>query len=328
MPQNRHPIYQNALDAIRIGVDDFLSGEAARLASAVRNLTTGLLLLCKEKLRRLSPDDEILIWQNLKPVPDDSGGVRLEHEGNKTVDVWEIAKRFKSFGIAADMGRLNRVTTVRNQLEHHYLKGGLDSVRGAFVDGFQFLNEFLPSNLGTDAAAALGDDVWGKLLEQSAVHDAMLKQCAATFGSVDWSEAPELLPELIKSKGCSSCSSLLLKQKDPSNVEPFSIVLQCEACGESIEIGDWSSEVVARHYFSDMYISMTDGGEPPYENCPECNNGVYVFEVGQCFSCGFEMPENLQCLVCGEGLSLDDYALSGKLCSYHRYIAEKARAED
>jgi hypothetical protein len=328
MSSERHPIYQNALDAIRIGVADFLVGESPRLASAVRNLTTGLLLLCKEKLRRLSPDDEVLIWQKLKPVPDGSGGVCFKPAGKMTVDVQEIQARFKTFNVIADMKRLERVVDVRNQLEHHYALNGPESVRGAFVDGFQFLKDFLPENLDAAAPQALGADVWEELLEQTAIHEAMLIDCASTLKEVDWSAVSALLPELLQQKGCQSCSSLLLKQVDSHNVDPFAIVFECEACGECIDFAEWSSKVVHAHYFSEMYLAMTDGGEPPYGDCPECPNGVYVFEYGQCLSCGFEMPEESVCLVCGEGLSLDDYAQGGKLCSYHRHAAQKANADD
>jgi hypothetical protein len=56
-----HPIYRNALDAIQVGVEDFNDGGRLRLASAVRSLTAGLLLLCEvaETLsRKRNPDLE------------------------------------------------------------------------------------------------------------------------------------------------------------------------------------------------------------------------------------------------------------------------------
>ena len=63
-------IIQNAIDSIQIGVEDFQSVDDRRSVSAVRNIAAGILLLYKEKLCQLSPDDnkELLIKQNIRPV--------------------------------------------------------------------------------------------------------------------------------------------------------------------------------------------------------------------------------------------------------------------
>ena len=55
----------NALQAIQIGVDDWRTGDHARLLSAVRNIHSGILLLYKEALRRLSPEqvDSLLVFK-------------------------------------------------------------------------------------------------------------------------------------------------------------------------------------------------------------------------------------------------------------------------
>jgi hypothetical protein len=100
MDAKRHPIYQNALDSIRIALADFQMDEPARLASAVRNLSTGLLLLCKETLRRMSPADEILVWKKIKLVPGDARKVEFQADGQNTVDVHDIEERFKAFQVA------------------------------------------------------------------------------------------------------------------------------------------------------------------------------------------------------------------------------------
>lgn len=322
----RHPLFQSALDAIHVGTADYVSGEHERLASAVRNLTTGLLLLCKEKLRRLSPYDDILIYQNLMPAPDGSG-LRLVRSGNKTVDRVEIEKRFKSFGVAADMKRLERVVEVRNTLEHHYVSGGMDSVRGAFVDGFRFLSSFLSDHLDVVPGEALGEDVWEMMLDQRAIYESMLEVCQQTLQQINWDPAPSTMRELLMSRGCTNCSSQLFRQLDPSNGDPFSIRLKCDACRVQKDIGDWMGEVIPLYYASAAYLSMTDGDPVPYDTCPECDHPAYAFDEGQCFACGFALPSK-RCGRCGEGLTLHDYSLGSNFCDYCRHMLEKADRDD
>ena len=55
-------IFQNGIDSINIGVKDFETEEKVRLTSSVRNIYAGVLLLCKEALRRI---DENLIYSKI-----------------------------------------------------------------------------------------------------------------------------------------------------------------------------------------------------------------------------------------------------------------------
>ena len=50
-------IIQNAIDSIQIGIEDYESADDRRSVSAVRNISAGILLLYKEKLCQLSPED-------------------------------------------------------------------------------------------------------------------------------------------------------------------------------------------------------------------------------------------------------------------------------
>lgn len=324
MTSELHPIYQNALDAIRLGVEDFMDKRAPRLASAVRNLTTGLLLLCKEKLRRLSPDDEILIWKNLKPVPGDGSPVKFVPSGQTTVDVPEIEARFKAFDVSVDMVQLKRVAAVRNRLEHHYVEKQ-EEVIGAFVDGFHFLRNFLPVHLEIDPAEALGSNAWEDLLEQSVVYESMLKECNATFQSLDAKDFGPTLSALMKFKFCRKCGSGLLRQTDEENRQVKEIHFKCEVCGTEDSFETWVCDALSQHFAGDAYMAAKDGGLQPVDTCPECGNEAYVLDERVCLICGFEMPEDAKCGVCGEYQSLEDYGEGDGLCSYHRYVVAKER---
>ena len=63
-------LFANAVESVQIGVEDLLKNDDRRVLSAVRNVHAGVLLLCKEKLRRLSPADELLLAQRFQPRPD------------------------------------------------------------------------------------------------------------------------------------------------------------------------------------------------------------------------------------------------------------------
>ena len=89
-------IIQNAIDSIQIGIEDYENGDDRRSVSAVRNISAGILLLYKEKLCQLSPEDnkELFIKQNISPIQNNNGDIIFEGKGRKTVDVQSIKERF------------------------------------------------------------------------------------------------------------------------------------------------------------------------------------------------------------------------------------------
>ncbi len=318
MPEQEHPMCRNALNAIQVGVEDFNDGSPARIASAVRNLTSGILLLCKEKLRRLSPEDEILIWKNLKPTLDGDGVVFIEKTGHTTVDVRDIVERFKSCDVECDTKLLQRVADVRNKVEHHYVEDQAQ-IRGAFADGVRFVSQFMPEHLGINPRDALGAGVWEKLVELKEIEDALRAECRRSYEGMKW---PPLLQEAVENIGCPECGSPLIKQADAANTNAFTAEWECTACGHAEDAQGWVGNVVPEHYAAECFIAAKDGDRQPIDTCPECGEEAFVYEILQCLACGFEF-EGGECAVCSEPLGLEDYG--EMLCSYHRYVMEKER---
>ncbi|OBS14807.1 hypothetical protein ATE49_19410 [Elizabethkingia miricola] len=94
-------LLNNAIEAIQIGLEDFKSTDPRRASSALRNIFAGTLLLFKEKLSRLSPDDNsILIQQTIIPSLDDAGVLFFKGKGHKTVDFAQINLTYKMFMIS------------------------------------------------------------------------------------------------------------------------------------------------------------------------------------------------------------------------------------
>ena len=114
----------NAIESIRVGVEDYEEGSHGRLLAAVRSIHAGILLLYKEALRRLSPagSDEALVKAKIVPKRNAQGIVEFFGGGKKTVDVQQIRERFTTLGIVTDWTRFDRITDVRNDIEHYYTK--------------------------------------------------------------------------------------------------------------------------------------------------------------------------------------------------------------
>ena len=77
-------LFANAIESVQIGVEDLLKNDDRRILSAVRNVHAGVLLLCKEKLRRLSPTDELLLAQRFEPRPNTAGQISVVAVGRNT----------------------------------------------------------------------------------------------------------------------------------------------------------------------------------------------------------------------------------------------------
>ena len=315
---SKHPIYRNALEAIQVGVEDFNEGSPPRLSSAVRNLTAGILLLCKEKLRRLSPEDEILIWKQITPSLDEDGKVIFEGSGKTTVDVSEIQARFKACGIEIDVTLLQRITNVRNRVEHHHVDD-VSQIRGAFADGLLFLSQFMPKHLGVDPQEEIDEETWAQLVAEKEIEDRLRKECKASYAEI---EGPKLLTDAIEREGCPECSSVLVRQIQPQNTNPFEAEWACRSCGHTSSNQEWMGRILPIHLAGASFLAAKDGGPDLLDTCPECGEEAYVYEEEVCLACGFEY-EAKECLVCSEPLGLDEYDES--LCSYHRYVADKER---
>ena len=83
-------LFANAIESIQIGVEDLLKNDDRRVLSAVRNVHAGVLLICKEELRRLSPADELLLAQRFEPRPNAAGQISVVAVGRNTVGVEDI----------------------------------------------------------------------------------------------------------------------------------------------------------------------------------------------------------------------------------------------
>ena len=223
-------IMKNAIDSIQIGVEDFENEDERRNISAVRNIVAGILLLYKEKLCQLSPDEskELLIKKYIIPNKDADGKVFFIGKGKNTVDVQSIKDRFGSLGIVVDWKRFNVVNDLRTDIEHYYTIETSDAVREIISSSFILIRDFLSVHLQQDPQEALGKNCWSKLLEVNEVYDAEVNFCKSTIDAIDWNY--KTLKSSLKHLRCSKCHSALIFVPNLEDSYP-EIRLQCKQGG-------------------------------------------------------------------------------------------------
>ena len=314
-------ILKNAIASIQLGVEDFQSGDERRSLSAVRNLTAGILLLFKEKLRQLSPagSDEVLIKKNIRPTPSAGGGVTFQGEGKKTVDVQEIKERFQSLGVEADFGRVDEVIRLRNDIEHYRTGATAETIKVALAKSFVVIRDFIAAELNKDPADLLGEPTWGTLLEENDVYERELAACRAALDEVDWDSAA--LQQIAHHIRCQHCGSDLVRPTDPQVEHHYQLELRCSSCGQESLFDDVIEAAVGNFYEWETYVAMTDGGDRPTATCHECGRETFLIDEGKCVACKGEL-EFTECAICGEGLGPDDQDNNG-LCGYHAWQAQK-----
>ncbi|NGZ27157.1 MAG: hypothetical protein G8345_09765 [Magnetococcales bacterium] len=318
------PLLANAAASIRIGIEDYQASDddKGRVLSAVRNVYAGVLLLCKEVLRRLSPGDELLLHLEVVPKRGENGiQFKPRHEGrvNRTIDKQEIVDRFKTLGLQINDSKISSISKIRNDIEHYHSRHTPAEIDRALSGAFIVIWELTRNHLHEDPEKLFGQDAWETLAEIKAVFDQAMKTCKDSLSGINWETGT--LVAALEYFQCDACGSPLIKQIDPAYTDWRYARFQCHKCGESINSEKLVRSAIEESLFAESYLAMTDGGDPPYEDCPECD-GVYIFEEGRCLMCGFKLSG--ECAVCWAGITLEDYmAGDGNLCSYHQHLSDE-----
>ncbi|MGN6828531.1 hypothetical protein [Paucibacter sp. M5-1] len=314
-------LLDNAISSIQIGVEDHTSSDPRRVLSAVRNISAGVLLLFKERLRQLSPSgsDEVLIKQSIRPSRDKSDNISFVGSGAKTVDVQQIKERFNSLGISTDWGRVNAIIKVRNDVEHYVSAEPESRLKELIADTFIVVRDFVTHELKLEAHELLGDETWSVLLDVSDVYEAQRQTCLAELDRLKWWS-----PGMARAAAflrCTHCSSDLVKPDEVGAHLSGMERITCTACSRFMSLEDIIQPALDECFFADQYYSMTKGGDPPLDYCDQCDAVSYIVEDGLCAKCG-QKYEFQRCGRCSQPLSGEDQRLGG-LCSYCSHLMEK-----
>lgn len=309
----------NAVESIKAGVEDYEQGDHGRLLASVRGIHAGILLLYKEALRRLSPanSDEVFIKTKILPKRDAQGNIYFIGEGKKTVDVQQIKERFKGLGIVTDWTRFDRITNVRNEVEHYYTKTSKKALQGLIADAFVVVRSFVTVELQEDPLMLLGDETWQAMLEVNEVHEAERAECVAALKAFPW--ASEAVEQGVLEITCDTCSSDLIRPSSGETKFHYDMTLECRACGQTTAAVSFVPDAVKSALGGAMYLSHTDGDETPYTTCPECGAEAYIMEDQCCALCD-ESAEH----TCGRcGCSIPAEELGSSLCGYCDHMMSK-----
>ncbi|HSF11268.1 MAG TPA: hypothetical protein VLA60_17795 [Nitrospirales bacterium] len=317
-------ILKNAVQSIQIGIEDYQSSsdDHRRVLSAVRNITAGILLLFKEKLRQLSPEKshEVLLYQDIRPKLDQEGNISFQRAGRKTVNFNQICERFKDLGIPIEHKLLKGIVDIRNGIEHFFTTETPSRLRELLADSFIILRDFITTQLNENPVDLLGNDTWEVFLDVAAVYNKELEDCQTECDKIIWKE-----PALSSIGGflrCFSCHSELIRPINPEVNDQTTLKFSCRACGELSQFEDIAEAACAEAYEWQDYVAMTDGGEPPVTTCSECGRESYVVEEDFCVTCGTPGRNYAECSICHADLSMEEQDFGG-LCSYHQYQMEK-----
>jgi hypothetical protein len=303
-------ILQNAAQSIQVGVEDCRSEDPRRVLSAVRNITAGVLLLFKEKLRQLSPpgSNDVLLKQKSRIQRGEDGVIEMIGVGKKTVDVEQTSERFDDLGIKVDWTRVKAIVNARNEIEHHSTSLSPALLRSLIYNAFVVISDFITSNLDKEPLDLLGKETWTALLEQAEVFKAQLDDCIAQLEKIRW---PTAVHERIASElRCGNCASELIRPSNPVEKDPLRLQFVCRACGSEMEYSEIVEAAVSESFAGEAYVAIKDGGDPPVEDCFECGKDTFVLEIGECMACG-TTPKYDRCAVCHASLGVQNRLWAG-----------------
>jgi len=310
-------ILQNAIDSIIIGVEDYSMDDERRLISSTRNIYAGILLLFKQKLVELSPDnsDEVLIKQRILPKLNENNELFWIGKGKKTVDTFSIEERFQSLNISVDWKRLRKINEYRNNIEHYYSEESKESIQSLLSDSFLVIRDFIRKYLGEDPKELLGEETYNILLEINEVYEAEKKACIATYSGIEG--VGKFFLKALPDFSCEKCGSDLIELDECNN-------FSCRVCSEIYD-KDYLIERTLELKYSLTFDEQKDGEENKLVRCSYCDNVTYLIYEQECQSCLYIASS--ECSVCGNVLSSDEIEYGEDTCDSCRYRWEKIEKE-
>ena len=263
-----------------------------------------------------------VIGAKFKPKSDGSGGVEYVPDGYTTVDLNQLQQRFKDFNLQWPKVDIKKLQKFRNDIEHLHLNEPIAALKEAIASSFPMIVELFEI-VGEDPKEHL-DGAWDTILSEREAFKKVQDSCVASLEIVDWPAPVERLDQL----SCPKCSSSLVGQFDPTNMEREKVIGRCRQCGEEIANTEMMCLVVDASYGYETFSIIKDGGTAPVATCPICGEDAYV-ESGEhsvFFCCGESISG--ECYRCGATIDVNEYDYEHEgLCSYCAYMADKVMNE-
>ncbi|MEY2563606.1 MAG: hypothetical protein QOH88_1799 [Verrucomicrobiota bacterium] len=309
-------LLENAVTSLRLALEDFASTDEGRLLSAIRNLHAGILLLFKEKLRRLSPPgtDEVLVKQRTEFRKALTGELISVGAGKKTVTVFQIKERFRDLGIEPEWKRFDAISSLRTDIEHYFSTASRGAMEGAVSNTFLIIRDFITIYLGESPQALLGDVVWTKLLETSEVFEKEHTVCQQALLAIDWQS--DGLREAVLELTCGACGSSLLTPLEAAKETD----IQCRSCGGVESFEQYAERALTEHFASPNHYAVKEGCDPVLIHCPHCGEEGYLSDENRCAICGETCARKCSC--CGQTIPASELS-DGDVCGYCDHMMSK-----
>jgi len=245
-------LFDNAVQSLQLGIEDYQANDPRRALSAVRNFYARVILLAKEVLVRQAPDadpDEIL-GASYKPIPDGEGGIQYVQKSHQTVDFNTLGERFKDFGLQIDRAALNDLNRIRNAIEHYCTDESRETVREAIAKAFPVVVDLF--NLADEPPHEALGAAWPIMLDVRTVYERELERCRHSFANIDWPIS--ILADVHFN--CPSCSSDLVAQLDLDNADIQSPECECRSCRTKIDAEKAVERALELHFEWDSYVAI------------------------------------------------------------------------
>lgn len=308
-------LFDNAVQSIRLGLEDYQANDSTRTLSAIRNFHAGLLLLAKEVLVRAVPgaDEWDVIAANYKPKRNKAGVIKYVPRGRVSIDLNGIGERFNDFGLSIDKEALKKIGNIRNNVEHYFSTEKNDSMRSLIAAAFPVAYELF-RQAGEKPHIVL-EDAWDTMLEVQEVYKRELEECSATFAEIDWPSEVLSTVRLV----CPECQSELVDQRDIGNSNIQDIDAECRSCGSIFSAEKSIENSISVHLDSIQYRGYD------LRICPECSLATYIVnddgedDIG-CIWCECKLGN---CDLCESKLTPDDIGDRNDRCLYCEYKWDK-----
>lgn len=313
-------IYNNAIDSIVIGVEDYNSSkdDQRRLLSSTRNLVAGILLLIKAKLASVSPagSDDVFIKERVLPEIGASGIIVWKGFGSRTVNVAQMEERCDGLGIIVDWKSIKHIVKTRNDIEHYFHSLNANALRTLLRSSFILIRDILRTQLNKDPRTELGTLTWQTLTGILEVYDKELTECIERIKSIEWKYA-KIFDALMEWE-CAKCGSGLIDVTNPG-VKREEARFFCRACGEKYDFQTAIEKSIISFYSWSNHYAAKDGEDPVTIECPFCNCETYDLEHAICLIC--EKSKEVICRRCGKAIPPEEIDGSG-ICDYCEHLIE------
>ncbi|HAE37843.1 MAG TPA: hypothetical protein DCG57_04290 [Candidatus Riflebacteria bacterium] len=302
-------LFENAVQAITCGLEDYKMDTDARLRSAIRNVHAGILLLFKTKLQQLSEPDtkDALIKKRIVPQKLNNQ-IKWIGDGKNTVDVQDIKTRFKWLDIKANWKDFDALNNIRNDVEHYFPIAKKEVISESLAKAFSIVVDFMQNQLSIDPKTMFESGMWEDFINIHEVWIAERNRCLESYRYFKCSSS--LVSDNVDNIACLICDSELMLY---DGKDSFS----CRACGESFFGGDVIVDLLSGLDY--------DQCDPAVVHCPNCGEKSLVVAELQCPLCGEKV--NGECKRCLARIPTEELD-GGDYCGYCSHMIDKVMNDE